>query len=181
MSVSDTKPPRRNIEFKARLTSLAAAREIAASIATSGPEQQHQIDTYFVCAQGRLKLREIAGQTAQLVSYARPDGAHPRASDYRLVPVADPAALKAALADALGVCVVVEKRREIFLHHNVRIHLDEVLGLGDFLEFEAVLDGDHDDATGQSQVEHLAARFGIAASDVVACSYSDLLKTSQSA
>ena len=138
--VPDSKPPLRNIELKARLPSLAAAREIAAALATSGPERQHQIDTYFACAQGRFKLREIDGQTAQLVAYARPNGSHPRASDYRLVPVADAAALKAALADALGVQVVVEKQREIYLHHNVRIHLDEVLGLGTFLEFEAVLD-----------------------------------------
>jgi adenylate cyclase, class 2 len=179
MPVPDVIPPRRNVELKARLQSLAAAREIAVAVATSGPERQHQTDTYFTSARGRLKLREIAGGPAQLISYARPDGSHPRASDYRLAPVADAAALKAALTDALGVQVVVEKRREVYLHHNVRIHLDEVRGLGAFLEFEAVLGGEHDEPAGRALVEHLAALFGIAASDVVACSYSDLLKASQ--
>jgi len=33
----------------------------------------------------------------------------------------------------------VSKRREIYLWHNVRIHLDAVTGLGSFVEFEAVL------------------------------------------
>ncbi len=91
------------------------------------------------------------------------------------MPVADAAALKQTLAEALGIRVVVEKRREIFLHHNVRIHLDEVVGLGAFLEFEAVLNDPLEAAAGQAQVERLAARFGIDANDVIACSYSDLM------
>ena len=57
------------------------------------------------------------------------------------MPIAEPALLKAALTAALGVRRVVDKRREIFLADNVRIHLDDVAGLGTFLEFEAVLDG----------------------------------------
>ncbi|MGK3856667.1 class IV adenylate cyclase, partial [Enterococcus faecium] len=82
---------------------------------------------------GRLKLREIDGQAAVLIWYDRPDHDAARLSKYHLVPVADPAALKAALTDALGVRGEVRKRREIYLWHNVRIHLDEVAGLGSFL------------------------------------------------
>ena len=36
------------------------------------------------------------------------------------------------------VDIVVEKSRHLFLHGNTRIHLDEVDGLGSFLELEAV-------------------------------------------
>ncbi len=71
--------------------------------------------------------------------------------------------------------MVVAKRREIFLHRNVRIHLDEVSGLDTFLEFEAVLDPSIDDAAGRAQVAALQAEFDIAPSDVLAASYSDLL------
>ena len=42
--------------------------------------------------------------------------------------------LTVRLAEALGVRSVVRKRREIYLYHNVRIHLDEVCDLGRFLE-----------------------------------------------
>ena len=59
---------------------------------------QRQVDTYFVCASGRLKLREIDDQVAQLVAYARAREANAKASDYHLVPVAEPAALKQAFA-----------------------------------------------------------------------------------
>ncbi|MBN2474570.1 MAG: class IV adenylate cyclase [Pirellulales bacterium] len=165
----------RNIELKARLNDPEAARKTAAAIATKRLGTQHQIDTYFACRHGRLKLRQIDGLSAQLIAYARPDRDGPKASDYRLVPVANPETLKAALAAALGVEVVVEKRREILLHENVRIHLDEVADLGHFLEFEAVLGPEVDDAAGRAQVERLMERFAIGQGDLLSGSYADMI------
>ena len=49
--------------------------------------------------------------------------------------------LKALLTEMLGVHRIVKKCREIWLHENVRIHLDAVEGLGAFMELEAVYDG----------------------------------------
>jgi len=165
----------RNIELKARLTDLAAARETARSIATKEIGLQVQTDTYFHCPNGRLKLRQIEHAPAHLVWYARPDTEGPKASDYRLVPVANPETLKAALSDEYGIWCVVRKHREIFLYHNVRIHLDEVEGLGTFLEFEAVLGGDVDDRQGHAQLAELRRQFSISDTDLLAVSYSDLL------
>ncbi len=147
----------RNVELKARLADLAAARKIAQRLATEHLGVQQQVDTYFHCPHGRLKLRKIDSRTAQLVWYSRPDEAGAKASDYLLVDVPDPAPETGAFR-ALGVLVVVAKRREIFLHHNVRIHLDEVSGLGTFLEFEAVLDPSIDDTRGRAEVAALASR-----------------------
>lgn len=166
----------RNIELKARLSDLEGARRVAQSVATRRVGSQLQTDTYFRCREGRLKLREIDGLTAQLVWYARPDRQGPKASDYVLVPVADPEALKAALAAALGVRVVVRKRREIFLADNVRIHLDEVDELGLFLEFEAVLGPEVDDARGRGQLDELAGLFSLAPADLESGSYADLIE-----
>ena len=165
----------RNIELKARLTDWEAAREVAEAVATDRPGTEHQVDTYFHCRQGRLKLREIDGRSAQLVSYARADEPGPKPSDYVLVPVPDPEMLKAALTAALGVRCVVEKRREIFLHHNVRIHLDEVKGLGQFLEFEAVIGPEEDEAIGHRRLEDLARRFSVAGADMLSGSYADMI------
>lgn len=168
-------PPSRNIELKARLRDPQAALDVARSLATRPPERQHQIDTYFNSAHGRLKLREIAGSGAQLVWYARADQAAAKSSDYRLVAVSDPAALKEALKSALGIMQIVEKRRQIFFYENVRIHLDEVVGLGSFIEFEAVLGPGVDDAAGRVQVDFLQSAFQLGAADLIENSYSDLL------
>ncbi|HEX3657478.1 MAG TPA: class IV adenylate cyclase [Pirellulales bacterium] len=165
-----------NIELKARLGSLAAARQVAAQVATEHLGVQRQVDTYFVSRHGRLKLREIDGGQAQLVWYERPDQPSAKLSNYVLVPVDSPALLKAALAGACGMRVVVDKRREIFLADNVRIHLDQVVGLGDFLEFEAVLGPGITPLDGQRQVDALAQRFGITGEMLIHASYADLLE-----
>jgi adenylate cyclase, class 2 len=165
----------RNIELKTRLRDPAAARAVAEALATKRLGVQHQVDTYFHCPHGRLKLRQIDGLSAQLVWYARPDQQGPKPSDYRLVPVANPETLKAALAAALGVRGVVEKRREIFLVDNVRIHLDDVAGLGHFLEFEAVLGAQHSDADGHAQLERLMRQFDIQGADLLDGSYGEMV------
>jgi adenylate cyclase class 2 len=169
-------PLARNIELKARLVSLDAARATAARLATDHPGLETQTDTYFVCRHGRLKLRQINGSRAQLIWYARSDRPDAKASDYWLVSVAEPEALKQALSAAWGTLVVVEKRREIYLYRNVRIHLDEVAGLGEFIEFEAVLGQGIDDAAGQAQVAWLQNQFQITPADLLEGSYSDLLQ-----
>ncbi|MCH8047564.1 MAG: class IV adenylate cyclase [Planctomycetes bacterium] len=169
-------PLRRNIELKARLCSLEQARIVAERLATERIGSFSQTDTYFLCATGRLKLREMDGRGAELIAYSRPDQPGPKASDYHLVQIAQPQALKRALSAALGVRAVVRKRREVFLHHNVRIHLDQVERLGSFLEFEAVLDVADSDASGQHQVEKLLQAFSIVASDLIDKSYVDLIE-----
>lgn len=170
----------RNIELKARLPDLAHARGVAARIATRRLGTQRQLDTYFVVAHGRLKLREIdEPPVAQLVWYDRANTTVAKSSDYRLVEVAHGSELKAALTAALGVRLAVDKRREIFLYENVRIHLDEVVGLGTFLEFEAVLGPGIDDQRGHDQLAWLREQFAIVDAQLIAVSYSDLLEASE--
>jgi len=170
----------RNIELKARLGDLPAARRIAEAIATDRLGVEHQVDTYFHTPTGRLKLREIDGEAARLVAYLRPDDAGPKGSDYVLVPIPDPAGLKRGLAATLGIRAVVDKRREIFLVDNVRIHLDQVDGLGTFLEFEAVLGptpqgADIDDDAGRAQLADLRRRFDLRDADLITGSYGEMI------
>ncbi len=164
----------RNVELKARLTNLDAAREIAKEIATEELGKLHQIDTYFKCRTGRLKLREVDGQSAQLIFYMRDNQEDSKLSDYCIVDVTEPDVLKRALGATAGICQVVEKTREVFLVDNVRIHLDEVKNLGSFLEFEAVLSNNHDQADGHQKVMALSEQFGLSASDLLAESYADM-------
>ncbi len=165
---------RHNIELKARLGSLEDARSIARRVATSYLGIQDQTDTYFECQTGRLKLREILGEAAQLIWYSRPDQAAAKESRYMLVDVPDAAAIKQALASACGVWRVVAKRREIYMFDTVRIHLDRVDRLGDFIEFEAVLDDGVAATAGHAAVARLTREFGLGATDLRAGSYSDI-------
>jgi adenylate cyclase class IV len=165
----------RNLELKSRLHDLPSARLVAARLSGGQPQVLEQVDTYFFCPRGRLKLREIPGEIPHLVAYVRPDQSAARTSDYLLVPVSDAPELKAALAAALGVWGTVHKRREVSLVENVRVHLDEVERLGTFLEFEAVLHTPEQERLPPAQLDRLSQEFGLEPGDFIAGSYSDLL------
>jgi homotetrameric cytidine deaminase len=168
--------PRRNVEVKARDADPGATLERALALGASDEGVLRQRDTYFGHAHGRLKLREQegpAGREAWLIAYARPDRAAARTSEYRLAPVADPDALRAALDASLGTVVVVDKRRRLLLYETVRIHLDDVEGLGAFVELEAVAPPESDLTREHELVATLSEE--LALGERVAGSYSDLL------
>jgi homotetrameric cytidine deaminase len=167
--------PRRNVEIKARDADPAATLERALALGASDEGVLVQRDTYFGGARGRLKLREEAGPPAraQLIAYARPDSDEARTSSYRIAEVADPAALREALDAALGTRVVVDKRRHLLLWDGVRIHLDDVEGLGAFVELEGVAAPDSDLRREHELIARLRAE--LALGEPVAVSYSDLL------
>jgi predicted adenylyl cyclase CyaB len=74
------------------------------------------------------------------------------------------------------VLTVVDKTRDIFWLDNVKIHLDQVEGLGCFLEIEAQdTEGTGDEGVLRQQCEALMQKFGVEASDLIQKSYSDLL------
>jgi len=165
-----------NLEIKARCSDLSAARTRAQAVATEWIGMDRQVDTYFQTRAGRLKLRESSLSGGQLVPYLRPDQEGPKRSDYQVIPVPDPEGLKALLTELLGVHRVVAKDREIGLYENVRIHLDRVDGLGEFVEFEAVHDGSPERAAEQpAKVEFLMQTLEIEPGDLVAISYEGLL------
>ncbi len=174
----DDKPtaPRRNIEIKARVTSLDAARRVAERLATGHLGKFTQVDTFFHCTNGRLKLREVEGRPAELIAYSRSDQTQPKASQYYLVPIVEEAlACKGALTAALGMAVVVRKRREVFLIDNVRIHLDQVEGLGNFLEMEAVISTPDEDSRAAGCLDALMREFDILPDSLLAGAYADML------
>lgn len=171
----------RNVEIKVRLADPAAVERRAAALADRGPEPILQDDTFFAARQGRLKLRAFADGRGELIAYDRPDATGPRLSDYTIAPVADPAALRTALARALGTAGRVVKRRVLYLAGPTRIHLDRVDGLGDFLELEVVLRDGQTAADGEAVARDLLDRLGLADAQPIAGAYVDLLNTKDSA
>ena len=163
------------IEIKARCPDPQAIREIlqVRNAIFRGTDQQ--IDTYFRVDHGRLKLRE--GQIENcLVYYERENQAGPKQSDVILYPPIPGSSLKEILSRSLGVLVVVEKQREIYVIDNVKFHIDTVKGLGSFVEIEAI---DTDGSLGRdkllAQCQEFLELFKIASGNLVAVSYSDLL------
>ena len=165
----------RLVELKARWEDLATARAIVATAEHLGTYRQ--TDTYFALGERRLKVREIEGRRdAHLIYYERRDDIGLKESEVLLSALPEPEAVKEMLTRVLGVQVVVRKRREIYRLEGVQVHLDEVEGLGRFLEFElAVEDSPEGIEAGRTELAAMRARFGIPDEDLVASSYSDLL------
>lgn len=167
-----------NIEIKARCSDPSFIRNYLLDQQAELRGTDQQTDTYFNVPYGRLKLREGVIEN-NLIFYKRDNQAGPKQSDFRLVKVEDAAGLKAALTDALGQKVVVKKQREIWYINNVKFHIDEVPGLGSFIEIEAGnLLADLSREQLQEQCDFYMNAFGIKSDDLVEVSYSDLLLNS---
>jgi cytidine deaminase len=160
-----------NMELKAidRDSEATAARATALGAVDEGVLRQR--DTYFAARHGRLKLREQDGADGELIAYRRGDTIEAAESEYLLVPAIDPVALAQALDRSLGTVVVVSKHRRLFLWENVRIHLDDVDGLGTFIEIEIV----EPDDRAPEQMARLRDALAIEDCALVAAGYSDLL------
>lgn len=164
----------RNIELKAHDPDPVRSLQLSLALGAKDEGWLQQLDTYFRVDHGRLKLREQDG-TAELIQYERTDEAIERASNYRIIPIPDPDVLKDALAAALGVLVAVEKSRRLLLWRNVRIHLDEVPGLGNFIELEAVAQPDSNLTREYENIGELRRALAITDERILAVGYSDEL------
>ena len=171
----------RNIEIKARIVSVEVLRPRAETLAGAPAVLIEQDDSFFCVPHGRLKLREFADGTAELIHYHRADSTEAKASDYVRVSVPEPAALREALARANGLQGRVQKQRWLCLVASTRIHIDRVAGLGDFMELEVVLQDGLSDAEGLAIAEGLMVQLGLADAERLAGTYLDLLAAAAAA
>lgn len=165
----------RNIEIKARVGNLDALRARVAAISDTPGEVILQEDVFFHTPRGRLKLRVLGPSDGQLIGYVREDAPGPRPSEYHLIPTTDPDRLRRALKATLGVRGTVRKKRLLYRVGRTRIHLDEVEGLGTFVEIEVVLGPDETAEAGKAAAEELMKTLGIHATDLVDVAYIDLI------
>ena len=165
-----------NIEFKAELIDLESAHATARNLSGKGPEILRQTDVFFPCPQGRLKLRIFDDNHGELIFYERADAPGPRRSNYQIARTADPHALLEILEHLSGVSGRVEKVRSLYIVGQTRIHIDQVKGLGSFLEIEVVLKKQQSDAEGLHIAQTLAKEFGILDNHLIHVAYVDLLR-----
>jgi adenylate cyclase, class 2 len=122
-----------------------------------------------------LKLRE-GNIENNLIYYERENKPGLKQSHFHLVKVEDAEGLKQVLTESMGIKVIVKKRREIYYIDNVKFHIDEVPGLGSFMEIEAgnIL-ADLSKEKLQEQCDFYMGEFGIRSEDIIDVSYSDML------
>ena len=168
----------RNVEIKARIDSIEAIAPKVAALADDGPVEILQDDTFFRCARGRLKLRTFTPAQGELIYYRRVDRAQPKESFYVRTPTSDPATLRETLALACGEVGRVRKRRTLYLVDRTRVHLDDVEGLGHFLELEVVLRDGEPVEHGVAIAHGLMAALDVVPESLVDGAYVDLMQRS---
>ncbi|HVA81723.1 MAG TPA: class IV adenylate cyclase [Candidatus Binataceae bacterium] len=166
----------RNLEAKFPLSDHARARASAQALGYTERAILGQHDTFFRVTRGKLKLREIRGEAGgTLIGYGRDERGGLQLSRYEITPVADPAAIRAMLAAALGILAEVRKERVLLMRGNVRLHLDRVAELGDFGEIEAVIAEGDDPEASRAALDELLAALGVASEDLLGVSYFEML------
>jgi len=165
----------RNVEIKARVGDFEALRRTAERLTDRPVEELHQVDTFFNVPRGRFKLREFPDGRGELIAYHRSDESGPALSDYHLLRTEQCEGIKSFLTELLGVRGVVSKRRLLYHIGSTRIHLDQVDGLGSFLELEVVLDEGDGVDQGVLEAGSVLEQLGMADAERISCAYIDLL------
>ncbi len=164
---------RTNLELKARYRSATLAKSVCRRIGATPGGILRQEDTYFRVPQGRLKLREINGREVELIFYRRADSKGTRYSDFLVVPLVRAQPMKDVCKALFGISLIVQKKRSLYLFRNARIHIDSVKDLGEFIEFEVIVDRGKRQA--RQLMSFLISEFQIEERAVIGESYSDLL------
>jgi len=164
-----------NIEIKARVGDLQERIKLARDLSDEPEKNLVQHDVFFEVPNGLLKLRQINGERAELIAYARESGNQPRPSAYEIAGVTDFDAMRRLLGAALGEVAEVRKTRTLFMSGRTRIHLDQVEGLGDFLELEVVLGNSDDEGSGRAEADRLMSELGVKPGDLLDRTYAEML------
>jgi predicted adenylyl cyclase CyaB len=164
-----------NVEIKARCKNISHIREILLGEKAKFIGLDHQVDTYYSVPNGRLKLRQGKIENA-LIHYQRDNIQGPKQSQVKFYRLSKADELNDILQHALAILTVVDKKREIYFIGNVKFHLDQVKGLGNFVEIEAIDDsGVYTAQELQQQCTGYMEKFNIQQQDLISTSYSDML------
>ena len=164
----------KNLEYKVRYESLDKILPKLRILGATHRETIHQVDTYFNCPKGRLKLRETDDSNESwLIYYERPNKKSSRYSLYQLCKITQESSLRELLTAALCIKTVVKKERSVWMYKNTRIHLDTVVDLGEYVELETVFQGqtETDAIVEHDHVKHILE---LNITEPIAVSYSDM-------
>ncbi|MBU0528723.1 class IV adenylate cyclase [bacterium] len=168
----------KNIEIKARINDYDKVKRLVEDLCSTPIQTEQQEDTFFNTSKGRLKLRESDGESA-IMYYDRPNSFEPKQSDIAISFTKNPDTLKSVLIKSNGIRGIVKKERILFKYGQTRIHLDDVEGLGKFIELEVVLKENQSVQDGKAIANDLMNKFDIQKTDLIDVAYIDLIETNQ--
>jgi len=165
----------KNIEIKAKLRDYEKVQSLIEELCPKPVQTEQQEDTFFITSKGRLKIRESNVKSA-LIYYDRKDSLKPSQSDIAISFTDNPDTLKSVLSKSIGIRGIVKKNRILYKYGQTRIHLDDVEGLGKFIELEVVLKSDQTSKDGEVIANELIDKFNIHKSDLIDIAYIDLIE-----
>ena len=165
----------KNIEIKVKIRDYEKVKRLVEDLCPTPIKTEQQEDTFFITSKGRLKLRESDDKSA-LIYYDRKDSLEPSQSDIAISFTDNPDTLKSVLSKSIGNRGIVKKNRTLYKYGQTRIHLDDVEGLGKFMELEVVLMSDQTSKDGEAIANELMDKFSIHKSDLIDVAYIDLIE-----
>ncbi|XP_076677020.1 uncharacterized protein LOC143373540 [Andrena cerasifolii] len=167
----------RNIEIKAKIDDPELVIPQIKQLTNSECTIIKQHDTFFKVTEGRLKLRKFENGSGELLYYKRSDTLGPKLCDYAKTALdADACVGITNILTASNGCIgIVKKTRQLYMIGQTRVHVDNVEGLGNFLELEVVLTDKQDVGTGEEIAQDLMNKLNIKSEDLIAVAYIDLL------
>jgi len=162
-----------NVEYKCELRDPELARLLCARLGAVRAEETEQVDTYYRIPDGRLKGREADDMEVEYIFYHRANRLRPKLSHFTIYTREDAKRRFGELP--LPVWLVVRKHRVTWLYKNVRIHLDSVEHLGQFIEVEALVSPAHHAGQCHMLVDGIREKLRPATGEPIAGSYADLM------
>lgn len=130
---------KKNLEIKVRVNSLETIKKKLKSLSLNPVAVLNQTDIYYKNNEGRLKLR-IENDKPSLIHYQRVENGKTRWSDYSILEINKSGKEATEFLERIFTTInTVKKVRVLYLYKDTRIHLDEVMGLGSFIELETVV------------------------------------------
>jgi adenylate cyclase, class 2 len=163
----------KNLEIKIKLENASQINSIRNSLIKYSRSAEKQIDIYYKVNKGRLKLRIINENEGSLILYDRAENKGKRISHYTISKIEDFREMEFILSRQFEILVKVIKHREIFISGNIRVHLDKVSGLGNYLEIEIIYS---DLIKAKKKMAELISLLNLDEKKFIKNSYSDLLK-----
>jgi len=165
----------RNIEIKAKIDNIESFKELVVKYCTEPGKVLQQHDTFFNTSDGRLKLRVQSDPSLkELIYYKRADKEGPKLCSYAVYYPDDSDSLKEVLEKCYGIRGTVEKTRTLYMYGQTRIHVDEVVGLGSFMELEVVLRDEQSIDEGTEIANDLMQKLNV--HELLTSAYMDMLE-----
>ena len=166
-----------NIEIKASCADFALIlSRLNKSLGVERVEL-NQEDVFFAVPRGRLKMRcDEAFNGSEMIYYRRDflDGL--MISRYFRQPVFDAENKRLELEQMYGVKGVVRKHRIAFISGDIRVHLDDVEGLGQYIEIEILVSEETEINDAMFLARRMMKVFNIKNTDLIVDAYEDLLE-----